>query len=151
MYAVPEVKVVSISVRELVGNKLTEPADVARFWADTVAQAKIYDPEKEHCAVYMLNVKNRVKGWQIVSQGIQNASLIHPREVFRPAVVMSAAAVILVHNHPSGDTTPSADDLKITRQLIEAGKILGIQLLDHLVIGDKFLSIRESGLVIFTD
>lgn len=149
MYKIEEIKVVSLSVREFTENRLSGPAEVAALWRETVAQAKQYDPEKEHFATYILNARNRVKSWQIVGQGIADACLIHPREVFRPAIVAAGSAVIVAHNHPSGDTRPSPEDLRVTRQLIETGKIIGIQVLDHVIIGDTFYSIREAGSVSF--
>lgn len=149
MYKIEEIKVVSLSVREFTENRLSGPAEVAALWRETVAQAKQYDPEKEHFAAYILNSRNRVKSWQIVGQGIADACLIHPREVFRPAIVAAGSAVIVAHNHPSGDTRPSPEDLRVTRQLIETGKIIGIQVLDHVIIGDTFYSIREAGSVAF--
>ncbi len=103
-----------------------------------------------------LNTRNRLIDKRLVSLGIADASLIHPREVYRGAIVNNASAVILVHNHPSGDTQPSAEDLRITRQLVEAGKIININVLDHVIIGRPqrdgdpgFLSMRESGLIDF--
>ncbi len=91
-----------------------------------------------------------------ISRGILDASLVHPREVFREAVRSSAAAMILLHNHPSGDTTPSGEDIRITRQLVEAGKVMGIDVLDHVILGRliegheiEHASLRESGLVEF--
>lgn len=92
-----------------------------------------------------------------VTRGILDSSLIHPREVFKEAVRTSSAAVVLVHNHPSGDPSPSAEDLRITRQLVEAGKVMDIEVLDHIIIGraeqgrsSDYVSIRETGLVAFT-
>lgn len=107
--------------------------------------------------VLILNAKNALKCQPIdVTEGILDASLVHPREVFREAIRSAAAAVVLVHNHPSGDPSPSAEDLKITRQLIEAGRIIDIKVLDHVILGrcgtispEGFLSLRESGLVSF--
>ena len=90
-----------------------------------------------------------------ITKGILNASLSHPREIYREAIRLSAAAVIIVHNHPSGDPTPSAEDIATTRQLVETGRIIGIQLLDHVIIGGgrpspaPYVSLRESGLVAF--
>jgi DNA repair protein RadC len=86
------------------------------------------------CAIY-LNRKNNVLAINTVSVGGLASSLVHPREIFKPAFLTSAAAIILVHNHPSGDPTPSAEDLNITRRLAEAGKLLGIEVLDHIIIG----------------
>ena len=96
-----------------------------------------------------LNAKNRVIEKCIVSLGTVSSALVHPREVFRALIQASASSTILVHNHPSGDPTPSAEDIKITRQLVSAGEIMGIKVLDHVIIGDSSLSLRESGLVQF--
>ncbi len=105
----------------------------------------------------MLDTKNRLIGEpKQISQGTLNSSLVHPRELFKKAVEHSCAAMILAHNHPSGDPTPSSEDIKVTKQLIEAGEVMGIKVLDHIVIGHRrhnietdFLSLRESGLVQF--
>jgi DNA repair protein RadC len=92
----------------------------------------------------LLDGKHRLSRREQVSQGTLNSSLVHPREVFVAAVREGAAALIVAHNHPSGDPEPSAEDLAVTRRLVEAGKILGVPLLDHVVIGDRsFVSIRE--------
>ena len=80
-----------------------------------------------------------------VTRGTLDASLVHPREVFRPAIADCASAVILAHNHPSGDSTPSREDIEVTKRLIDAGKILGIRVLDHLVIGDLVVSLADKG------
>jgi DNA repair protein RadC len=105
----------------------------------------------------MLDTKNRLIGEpKQISQGTLNSSLVHPRELFKKAVEHSCAAMILAHNHPSGDPTPSSEDIKITKQLIGAGEVMGIKVLDHIVIGHRkshnasdFLSLREAGLVQF--
>lgn len=100
--------------------------------------------DREHFRAILLNTKNQVLAIETVSIGSLNSSPVHPREVFKKAVQRSAAAVVLVHNHPSGDPTPSAEDLEITQRLSEAGKLLGIEVLDHLIIGDhKFISLKE--------
>jgi DNA repair protein RadC len=85
---------------------------------------------------------------EVVSIGSLSSSIVHPREVFQPAVSQAAASVILAHNHPSGDVSPSQDDIDLTRRLVQAGEIMGIDVLDHLIIGvDDFLSLRERGLI----
>lgn len=107
--------------------------------------------------VLLLDRKYRLRRPPIrITRGILDASLVHPREVFKEAVRTSSAAVVLVHNHPSGDPTPSAEDLRITRQLVEAGKVMDIEVLDHVILGRRhgtdgrdFLSLRESGLLSF--
>ena len=118
----------------------------------------IQQSAQEAFIVVDLNAKNNVIDKRLVTLGLLDASLVHPREVFRGAIVNNAAAVVVVHNHPSGDPTPSAEDIRITRQLVEAGKVLSIRVLDHVVIGRPdaagtgtpgFLSLREAGLVDF--
>lgn len=100
--------------------------------------------DRENFRVIFLNTKNQVLGIETISVGSLNSSLSHPREVFKRAIQKSAAAIILVHNHPSGDPTPSAEDIEITRRLCEVGKVVGIDVLDHLIIGDHvFTSLKE--------
>ena len=104
--------------------------------------------DKEHFMIIMLNTKHRVIAKKVISIGHLNASLVHPREMFKEAIKRSSAAVILVHNHPSGDLTPSNDDISTTRRLVEVGQLLGIQVLDHIIVGDnRYLSFREKGLL----
>jgi DNA repair protein RadC len=110
--------------------------------------------EVEEFHVLLLDTKNRLVRDMKVSKGTLNASLVHPREVFREAVRAGAASVILVHNHPSGDPTPSSDDIKITRELVEAGRLLKIEVLDHIIVGKRdsgrtedFVSLKEMGLI----
>ena len=142
-------------VRESGKDRVATPADVHRVCAD------IADLAQESFHVLVLDAKNRLKTRHMVSLGLVDAALVHPREVFRCAIESGASALVLVHSHPSGDPTPSAEDLRITRQLIEAGKIVDIKVLDHVVIGRAvepegnepgraaFLSLRESGMVAF--
>jgi DNA repair protein RadC len=104
------------------------------------------DLRQEEFHALLLNSQHRVIRDVLVTRGILDASLIHPREVFRAAIVESAAGVILVHNHPSGDPTPSAEDRAVTRQLVSAGKAVGIPVLDHVVVGEgRFVSLLERG------
>ncbi|MDW7651248.1 MAG: DNA repair protein RadC [Bacillota bacterium] len=104
---------------------------------------------REHFCVVLLDTKNKVLGVEEISVGSLNTSLVHPREVFRPAIHKACASVILIHNHPSGDPTPSREDLDVTRRLYEAGQLVGIEVLDHVVIGDnRFISFREKGLLL---
>jgi DNA repair protein RadC len=95
-----------------------------------------------------LDVKGRLVHDEVISLGTLTMNLVHPREVFRPAIEHSAASMILVHNHPSGDPTPSAEDLKVTRQLVEVGRLMDIEVLDHVIIGgESFVSLRRKGLM----
>ncbi|CAM3709653.1 JAB domain-containing protein [Marinicrinis lubricantis] len=98
----------------------------------------------EKFGIISLNTKNEVTGLHIISVGTVNSTLVHPREIFKAAVLNNATSVILFHNHPSGDPTPSKEDIKITRQIELAGKIIGIDVFDHIIIGDeRFYSLRE--------
>ena len=106
------------------------------------------DSRKEYFLALLLDGKNRIIRRVQISEGSLNQSIVHPREVFSPAVKESAAAVILVHNHPTGDPAPSSEDIAITRRLKEAGEIMGIKVLDHIIIGDgEYLSFVERGLL----
>jgi DNA repair protein RadC len=102
--------------------------------------------DREHFRVVLLSTRHDVLAVEQVAVGGLNSAVIHPREAFKAAIRWSAAAVILAHNHPSGDPEPSADDLRLTARLAEAGRILGIEVLDHVVVGDgRFVSLRERG------
>lgn len=125
------------------GRMLCSPDAVNEFLGD------LREFAQETFVVVTLNSKNRVIRRHLVSIGTVSSALVHPRECFRPAILDGASAVILAHNHPSGDTCPSSEDLKITRQLINAGQHIGIKVFDHVIIGDGMLSIRESGLCDF--
>lgn len=106
------------------------------------------DSRKEYFLTLLLDGKNRIIRRVQVSEGSLNQSIVHPREVFSPAVKESAAAMILVHNHPTGDPTPSSEDIAVTRRLREAGEIMGIKVLDHIIVGDgEYLSFVERGLM----
>lgn len=113
--------------------------------ADYVME-EMRDLHQEHFVCIFLNTKNQVIHRQTIFIGSLNASIVHPREVYKEAVKRSAASIICAHNHPSGDPTPSQEDIHVTRRLTECGKMLGIELLDHIVIGDrKFVSLKEKG------
>jgi DNA repair protein RadC len=110
--------------------------------------ADIRDSKKEHFLAFYLDTQNRLIERQIISIGTLNASLVHPREVFEPAVALHAAGVIVVHNHPSNTPEPSQEDREVTHRLAEAGKILGIALLDHVIVTKSlFVSFAEKGLL----
>ncbi len=102
--------------------------------------------KKEHFILILLDSRHRVLKTAEISVGSLDTSIVHPRETFREAIVASASAIILAHNHPSGDSAPSREDLELTRRLTEAGRLLGIPVLDHLIIaGRRSLSLREAG------
>jgi DNA repair protein RadC len=106
------------------------------------------DADKEHFVLLAMNNKNRVNGFKVISTGSLTASLVHPREVWRAALHLCAAAVVFVHNHPSGDPAPSPEDQELTRRLKETGDVLGIRVLDHVVLGDgRYFSFSDRGLL----
>ncbi len=123
------------------GAAVRSPADVHHHFHPVLR-----DIPHERFLVVLLDGRHRVMGEVVVSQGTLTASLVHPREVFRPALREAAAAVILVHNHPSGDPAPSREDREITQRLARAGEILGVRVLDHVIVAEQgFCSLREAG------
>lgn len=124
------------------------PEKAVEYWRRYIASANPYfNPEVECFAVLILNTRRRVKGHQLISIGTLDTILVHPREVFRGAVIAAAAAIVLfMHNHPSGMPEPSEADIKVTRDLIRAGQLLKIEVLDHVIVGaERFCSLRELG------
>ena len=126
-------------------QRLTAPQQaVAAF------NALVGNPDRENFAVIMLDAKNKIVGLHVVSQGSLNQTIVHPRETFKAAILANAATVILAHNHPSGDTKPSREDMEITKRLREAGDILGIKVLDHVIVdtdSGSYTSFVEGGLL----
>jgi len=123
--------------------KIVSPKDAADLLMEEMRYLK-----KEYLKVILLNTKNVVLTVKDVSVGSLNSSIVHPREVFTYAVRDSSSSIIICHNHPSGDPTPSEEDINITRRLSESGRILGIELLDHIIIGDgTFVSLKEKGII----
>jgi len=121
---------------------IISPQDVFKETKD------IRDNKKEHFVIFYLDARNQEIKREIISIGTLNANLVHPREVFEPAIKNNAAQIIVAHNHPSGDTEPSEDDLIITKKLVEAGKILGIEVLDHIIVTkNTFISLKEKNLI----
>ncbi len=121
-------------------EKVEGPEDVARY----VIPSLRFE-QKEHFLAMFLDIRNRILALSTISVGSLTASIAHPREVFREAIRYSAAGVILVHNHPSGDPAPSREDIQLTKQMMKAGEIMGIPVLDHVVVaGDNFLSLKEA-------
>ncbi len=138
----------TLEVREEVAQYLqadrryTAPAQVAEIFSF------LHNEAKEHFFTVHLDGKNRILCLDLVSIGSLNQAIVHPREVFKTSLITSAAALLLVHNHPTGDPTPSAEDIAITRRLKEAGEIIGIKVLDHVIVGTEgYLSFVERGLL----
>lgn len=123
-------------------NSIRSPKDVADYIMEDLRHLK-----QEHFVTLLLDTKNNVIAKETISIGTLNSSIIHPREVYKPAIKKSVSAIIVAHNHPSGDPTPSREDIEVTKRLKEAGEILGIDLLDHIIIGDsKYFSLKDKGL-----
>lgn len=114
----------------------------------SVLGRKLQHEQREHFLVILINARHEVLGKETISIGSLKASIVHPREVFKPATLQSAASVVLVHNHPSGDPEPSEEDLSITRRLVEAGELIGVSVLDHVIVaGRGVVSLRARQLI----
>ncbi len=123
--------------------QITSPKSIAQVYMEEMRYFK-----QEHFKVVCLDTKNNILGNRDISIGTTNSTIVHPREVFSDALKCGAASIIVLHNHPSGNPTPSNEDIQITERLIEASKLLGINLLDHIIIGDcKYISLKEKGLI----
>ena len=126
-----------------VQKKIQTPGDVFNI-AQNVIRANEY--AEENLWLITLDTKNNITGIFTVSTGSLNSSVVHPREVFKRAVLQNSASIIICHNHPSGDPTPSPEDISTTKRIYDAARILGIELLDHVIIGDnKYTSLKEKG------
>ncbi|WP_048130319.1 MULTISPECIES: DNA repair protein RadC [unclassified Methanosarcina] len=124
-------------------RKICSPKDVY-----TLMYPKMREQKKEKFITLYLDTKNQILKEEVVSIGSLNASIVHPREVFKLALLESSASVIMVHNHPSGDPSPSREDIMVTEKLVEGGKLLGIDILDHIIIGDgRYVSLKDEGFV----
>ena len=127
------------SAEPLMRDSITSPEDGV-----ALLMPRLRYESKEHFLVVLLNSKNKVLDVEQISEGSLNSSVVHPREVFAPAVLHHAAAILTAHNHPSGDPTPSKEDKDLTNTLVQAGKYMGIPVLDHIIIGDaKYFSFKE--------
>jgi DNA repair protein RadC len=124
-------------------RKICSPKDVY-----ALMYPKMREQKKEKFVTLCLDTKNQVLKEDVISVGSLNASIVHPREVFKAALMESSASVIMIHNHPSGDPSPSKEDIMVTEKLIEGGKLLGIDVLDHIIIGDgRYVSLKDEGFV----
>ena len=128
------------------------PEHAAGYWQQNITNADWYDESKEALVVLILNTRRRIIGHNLVSLGNLDSCFVRPLEIFRPVIVAAGSACILVHNHPSGDPTPSEGDIKVTRDMIRAGKLLTIEILDHVIVGrpgsehtKPYSSLRELG------
>ena len=135
---------------------MSEPADtpeiIAAYWRNNIPRADWFDPCKEAFVVIVLNTRRRIIGHNLVALGSLDSCPVVPRELFKPVIGVSGSACILAHNHPSGDPSPSEADIKVTRDLIRAGQLLRIEVLDHIIVGEPapdrpkaWFSLREAG------
>ena len=123
-----------------------KPADAARILRSCMPQ----DTDREVFAILLLDIRHKVIGFNVVSVGCLSYSIVHPREIMKVAVLGNAASLVVCHNHPSGDPNPSPEDVKLTERLALAGTLMGIELLDHVILGDgtdKWVSLKESGVI----
>lgn len=144
MYRIPiyQVRLIRDGSQKAERKKVSRPAVAAE-----VLREYLNGVDREHFVVLLLDTQNQIIGIHTVTVGTLDASLIHPREAFKPAILANAASVLLAHNHPSGDPAPSAEDRAVTRQLRSAGSLLGIEVLDHIIVGDgcRYYSFSEAG------
>ena len=148
-YQTAEIKMLLVRETENTIGATDAPDKIVRYWNEVVSQSSWFTPDKEQVVVVCLDVRLNPIGYNLVSMGTASESICHPREVFRPAIHMNAVSVILIHNHPSGDPSPSAADFRVTKKIKEAGDLLMINLMDHIIVGSnaRYYSFRETGLV----
>lgn len=146
MYRIPiyQVKLVRDGSLTTERKRIDAPATAAN-----VLHQYFDGTDREHFVVLLLDTRHQIIGIHTVTVGVLDASLIHPREIFKPAILANAAAIILAHNHPSGDPTPSPDDRAVTRQTVAAGRIIGIAVVDHVIVGDspQYVRFLEAGVL----
>ncbi len=125
---------------------LSEPDQVAQYWRQNIPKADWYDPMKEAFVVLVLNTRKRIIGHNLVALGSLDTCPVVPLSVFRPVIVAAGSSIVLIHNHPSGDPTPSQADIKVTLDLVRASQLLKIEITDHIIIGGQsHKSLRELG------
>lgn len=138
-----------MEIKTRVEEKISSPDILAGIFKKILETENEFDIDKEHFWIVGLKSNNRVKFIELISIGTLNALLTHPREVFHPAVVRAAASIIIVHNHPSGDTSPSTEDKQITIRMVDVGKMMDIPILDHVIINEDgdYFSFKEEHLI----
>ena len=145
-YQPHEIKV--ICVRECVDTEpIISPEQAVKYWRENIPQAPWYDPMKEAFVVMLLNSRKRILGHNLVALGSLDTCPVTPLHVFRPAITLGAASLVLAHQHPSGDPSASEGDIRVTRDLIRAGQLLKIEIADHIILGaeDRYTSLRANG------
>lgn len=145
-----EFKIIRLRECPVESPAIDNPPQMEAFWRQQVVNAAWFRADKECLCVFLLNTRKRLIGFELVSQGNLDTVLMHPRDVFRLAAIQNAAGIVIAHNHPSGDPTPSEADVKFTRDLIHAARMMKIEMVDHVIIGDvrqkkSYCSLREQG------
>ena len=147
-----EFKVMRVRECAVPARLIDTPESAYQYWTSNIPQASWFDPAKEAFVVLVLNTRRHIIGHNLVALGSLDTIAVHAREVFRPIIVAAGSATILVHSHPSGDPTPSEADIRVTRDLIRAGQLLKIEILDHVIVGQRlqpetkpYVSLRELG------
>ena len=129
-------------------KEIVKPDDIYRILTDCLKSEDKVDRDKEHFWVFHLDCRNKIKLLELVSLGTLNSSLVHPREVFTRAVGERSAQIIIAHNHPSGEAMPSEDDIALTKRLVKAGELLGIELIDHIIVtNSSYTSFKAKSLI----
>jgi DNA repair protein RadC len=145
-YTPHEFKVMLVRECEPMSQIMDQPELVAEYWRQNIPSADWYDPTKEALVVLVLNTRKRIIGHNLVALGSLDTCPVTALHVFRPVIAVAGASIILVHNHPSGDATPSEADIRVTRELTRAGQLLKIEVLDHVIIGSQsHTSLRSQG------
>lgn len=146
----PAKRVNIVSLKMVRENSFLYPERSVKSPEDAYKLAKqfLVEADREYFLVACLDTKNQPTAIHFCHVGSLNSSIVHPREVFKSAILSNSASIIVAHNHPSGDSTPSREDIEVTKRLVEAGKIIGIEVLDHIIVGDEtFTSLKEKGYI----
>ena len=146
----PSKRVNIVNLKLVKENSFLYPERYVRSPEDayTLLKQFLVEIDREYFIVVCLDTKNQPTAINICHIGSLNASIVHPREVLKPAILSNSASIIVAHNHPSNDPTPSREDIEVTKRLVEAGKIIGIEILDHLIVcSDRFISLKEKGYI----
>lgn len=130
--------------RQDVDRIIRSPEDVANLAKNVL---RLHEESEEYLYMVCLNVKNVIIGVFELSHGNVNSSIVGVREMFQKALLANAVSIVVMHNHPSGDCTPSREDIEVTKRMVEAGRIIGVEVLDHIVVGDRYCSLKEKGYV----
>jgi len=151
-YGVPELKITRLRECRLENSEMDNPEKIEKFWREHIETDSRFNPDVETLWVFLLNTRYNLIGFQQVSQGTRDTILVDPGLVLRAAVIKNAAAIVVAHNHPSGDPSPSEADIKTTRDLLRGGRFLKIELIDHIIFGsskseNSFVSLRERGIL----